>query len=417
MLKCPVCPISDIPDEAQQCEGCGTDLSPIQRVRELAKAQFNAAVSLAEMGDMEEATNRILAALAIDERLVEGRRLAGKLLWQCGRREEAVQQWRKALAFAPQDQEIVEMLAVAHREKSEARRRWAVPVFVAFVVVVLCAFSMYAPLRAVGRRLDRLEEETVAGRAYCETHSRPDTDYVALQADLGRAGRRAESLSREFSLYRAAHGHPDTVYVELVERTATIQEQAEAVSAALAAQQDLSGQMAAQEKALGGRLDAQAEALRGRLDALGERQTAMASALASAVKAGDERSAVMAAQYRSILEASLPALESLVPGDVEALTAEVQSLRTEKERLREETSEYRSRQLTWSEQQRKWYVSQRLTYVERRLTYLEPQYEARVVPWDRLRQVLQSLSNAPQGGSSADNNADRSLTGVPEGTP
>ena len=332
MLKCPVCPVADVPDEAQQCHGCGTDLSPIQKVRELAKAQFNAAVSLAESGDTEAAVNRVLAALTIDERFVTARKLAGRLLWQCGRHEEAVQQWRKALALTPEDQELAEMLDMACRERLKARSKVAACVSAALLVMVLCALGMYLPLRSVGNRLDGLEEETVVARAYRDTHSRPDSDYVALRADMGLARQTAETVSREFSQYRESYSHRDTDYLAQVQKAAAFEQQVGTAQASLAAEQDLREQIKARDKLMQQRLDtltkqqegfsaalgkaitsvedqsaawaklvaerdpreqiaAQGKVMEQRLNALGKQQEATAATLAKAITSWEERSA------------------------------------------------------------------------------------------------------------------------------
>ena len=145
------------------------------------------------------------------------------------------------------------------------------------------ALVMYAGLHAVGSRLGVLEEETVAARAYRETHSRPDSDYLTLQADSGRAHQAADALSRDFVQYRESHSHTDTDYHGQVQKAVALQEEIGAAQARLAAEQDLRQQIKAREKAMDQRLDA-----------LTKQQEAFAVTLAKVVKSVDDQSVAWA---------------------------------------------------------------------------------------------------------------------------
>ena len=147
-MKCPVCPQSDIPDGAAECPSCGTDLLPIQRVRELAKGRFNEAVRLVDIGAFDSACARLAAAIVEDNSFVQARTLLGKLLWRLGQADAAVRQWQQATALAPEDEEIRGLLDEARRAKRRGRaRRVTLVAAVAFgVIAALAATVMLARL-------------------------------------------------------------------------------------------------------------------------------------------------------------------------------------------------------------------------------------------------------------------------------
>ena len=109
-MKCPVCPASDIPDDSLSCPQCKTDLSALQRVRQLHLAEHNEAVRLADSGCLDLALDHTLAALALDEHFVPSMILAGKLFWRKKRFYEAIGRWQRAVSSAPENQEVKELL-------------------------------------------------------------------------------------------------------------------------------------------------------------------------------------------------------------------------------------------------------------------------------------------------------------------
>ena len=111
MINCPVCPTENIPDDIKTCPGCGTDLSPILRVRELSRAFYQEAIELANKGATDIAIQKVLSSLGLNEQQVDARILLGKLYWKKGQFREAINNWTYVTALSPENQAAKTLLA------------------------------------------------------------------------------------------------------------------------------------------------------------------------------------------------------------------------------------------------------------------------------------------------------------------
>ena len=146
MLKCPVCPREDIMDGANRCPGCGVDLTPIHRVRELPMQQFREAFALARLGKCEEALIYAAAAVALLPGVARARALYAKLLWNCGLHAVSLAEFDRAVQALPADDQL---RRDAQQAKSWAnRQRWISAALrsVAGIAVLACTY-MVATLR------------------------------------------------------------------------------------------------------------------------------------------------------------------------------------------------------------------------------------------------------------------------------
>lgn len=114
-MKCPVCPIDPVPEGATVCPGCGANVSPLRRLEELGTAFYCEAVQLARENATDEAIARASGVLALDSRNAKARKLLGKLLWRKGQVREAAQQWERAVALAPDDGQLRDLVSGARR--------------------------------------------------------------------------------------------------------------------------------------------------------------------------------------------------------------------------------------------------------------------------------------------------------------
>lgn len=225
-MQCPVCPFSEIPPDAPQCPNCGTELGPLRRVQELCGAQYNDALRLGEAGAADAAALRLAGCLALDEQFVPARRLLGKILWQQGRRDEAVFHWRRGLAVAPQDEELKALAAQADREvaRRRARRGFAGAAAVAGTLAVLAA-AAYLPWRAASRALDELRPRPAAPGA--ASTGAPQTGE-GVAAELQAVGNELRTLAatveqlREASAGRTRLEGLESSVAETVAATATL---------------------------------------------------------------------------------------------------------------------------------------------------------------------------------------------------
>lgn len=137
MINCPVCPTENIPDDIKTCPGCGTDLSPILRVRELSRAFYQEAIELANKGATDIAIQKVLSSLGLNEQQVDARILLGKLYWKKGQFREAINNWTYVTALSPENQAAKTLLAKA-RQKSLTRsiRKWV------GIIILFCSYGI-----------------------------------------------------------------------------------------------------------------------------------------------------------------------------------------------------------------------------------------------------------------------------------
>lgn len=120
-MDCPVCPITDLPSEAHTCPNCGTDLTPVLRISELADQCFNEGLTRATKGEYHRALETLLAGLVFDRVPTRFRLLIGKTLWHMDRPQEAVTQWRQVLDGEPSNAEASELINFAQKELRKKR--------------------------------------------------------------------------------------------------------------------------------------------------------------------------------------------------------------------------------------------------------------------------------------------------------
>ena len=146
MLKCPVCPREDIMDGANRCPGCGVDLTPIHRVRELPMQQFREAFALARLGKCEEALIYAAAAVALLPGVARARALYAKLLWNCGLHAVSLAEFDRAVQALPADDQLRRDAQQAKSWANRQRRISTALRSVAGIAVLACAY-MVATLR------------------------------------------------------------------------------------------------------------------------------------------------------------------------------------------------------------------------------------------------------------------------------
>jgi tetratricopeptide (TPR) repeat protein len=85
--------------------GCRLMYREVQATRLLEKSRLMSqqAIFAMEKGDLQEADHLLVQALQLCPQDVEARARYSRLLWQCGRRDEALDQMKIALRIAPRD--------------------------------------------------------------------------------------------------------------------------------------------------------------------------------------------------------------------------------------------------------------------------------------------------------------------------
>lgn len=121
-FRCPQCG-QEIPSEAVICPHCSSDLSALARLQWEHAIHHNAALALAQQGELELARARLLLALERNEGFVPSHTLLAKVNARLGRWEEARQSARRAAEIAPDDEAVQALWPAIQRAEQEAVAR------------------------------------------------------------------------------------------------------------------------------------------------------------------------------------------------------------------------------------------------------------------------------------------------------
>lgn len=121
-IQCPHCGQMVAPD-AVACPHCAYDLAALARLHWEHAIHHNAALVLAQQGDLELARARLLLALERNEGFVPSHTLLAKVNARLGRWAEAQQSARRAAELAPDDEAVQALLPAIERAEQEAIAR------------------------------------------------------------------------------------------------------------------------------------------------------------------------------------------------------------------------------------------------------------------------------------------------------
>jgi nucleoid-associated protein YgaU len=91
----------DIPEDRTACPVCGTDVTPLHRIRRLPRHYYNEGVEAANNGRLEVAIECLSAAVSLDESYGAAHKSLGDTYVKKAMYEEAVRHYAKALQFEP----------------------------------------------------------------------------------------------------------------------------------------------------------------------------------------------------------------------------------------------------------------------------------------------------------------------------
>jgi len=339
---CPVCLTPNIPPESATCPACHTDLGPLRRLADLARADFNEALALARAGATDAAIVRAAAAVTNDGRLIVARKLLGKLLWKVGRRSEALVQWQQAAELAPDDAELHGLLRRADRARPTRTMRIVTATALAGAVL-LCATAL--ALFHSDRTAERLAKLTVT---VAELASDKSTSNEKLAGDIRRLERRAQEAED-----RARHALSDLAKLREAKRQSDV------------------------------RLVELDESLRG----VGQSLELIRTQLASQRRANASLSKQLRArdqQQRDFIRDSLTAMLDLMKrADSSKLDAEAHELNGRIALLTSLADRYNDSGTSQADAERKKKVAAELAQARKQLETLEPRRRARLVPWEQ----------------------------------
>jgi hypothetical protein len=398
----------DVPPEAAACPSCGTDLTAVQRVRELAGAYFNESLSLAAAGRTEDALARVMAALALDDAAPASHKLAGKLLWRLDRPSDAARHWRRAAQLAPDDADLPRLLAEASALAARAgTRRTVRTLAAAAAAVVLVAIG--AGLAALA--VDRAPEAPAVDVPALQTaFARAEEAGRTLQGDLDRAVSDRLAAVAALDDHRRTHPHTadelasaaaqaDAAHTEaarLSEETRRLADDARRLEAAAARARE---EAASARKDLD-RASAAGAAARGRVEEL---QAALAGAQGAEARASaalaDARRA-LAARHAWMDATLLPRLAAARPARADVLALYIAAEQAEAERLAEAEQALARDGGSLFGAWRLSGVRDRLRLARTRLDLLEREYAETVKPWQDMMNAVEADVRAWQDGES-----------------
>lgn len=296
-MKCPVCPLENVPIGAQTCPSCGTELLPLYRVNELGARYFNRALELTADGNLDAALENACTAVNLDARSIPARILLGKILWKKKQREEAVSNWSEVLSVSPDNEEAQSLIAEATKELNAARRKR----FLARSTVAISVLVLAGGILLVSGLMNSTVSSLEASLASCKAEKASfqpgrsgegGEELAAMQA-------RIDAIERDFSAYRVSHTVSDSEALPLRERMANIeadrQNEDEAIAGLISGLGTIDGVIASQDGVTGTLIFS-----RGLFE--------------SGSNTLNAESETMLARVAGILKASIPALTVVVTG-------------------------------------------------------------------------------------------------------
>ncbi len=104
MLDCPVCLKKNVSEE--KCPQCGTDLSPVFRLKELPESYYNEGLLFIREGKLDEAIEKFTAAISLNPDSVDFLVVLGKAYAQKALYDESLSHLERALEIDPENEEV-----------------------------------------------------------------------------------------------------------------------------------------------------------------------------------------------------------------------------------------------------------------------------------------------------------------------
>jgi len=371
-MKCPVCPADNIAPGERKCPNCGTDLTAILKVNELAAAEFNDALALAQAGAVDGALLRAAAAAALDERFTAARVLLGKLLWRKNQFAEAVDQWQEALALDPDNRDVKQLLASARgkmRRRSllgAARAVGAVFAFAAVLVVAVVVSAQYVGARPAQSGPNRSDADD--WRAF---YGHSDAEYDQLKASLSDVNTKLTAANAELAAARTD------------------------LASGLAARNEMSRSFQSQLQQLAENHGRE----RAELSRANDSAAAAIESLRQELRLTLSRAQ---ARDRDTRDSLAYVLELLRPAGADKLSERIKTLQKELGELSAQEAKYKDRPYLF-DQIKLSRARKGLAACRRELDACQAEYEARVAPWERGMALLKTQAPAetdPAGKTS-----------------
>lgn len=372
MIKCPICPAQNVPEDAATCPACGADLSPISKVRELATSYYNEALQLEETGATDLAIGRLTTTLTLDGKHLEARKLLGKLLWRKNLRREAIDQWEQASKLAPEDESTVELLAVAkQRIKLGKAKKTAVGLGVLICLIVFVSILALFITNFAAERFALLNDR-----------------LSSLGSELDETRIRFEETEQAFSTYMSTHTHSDNEYAKLAELSTSYEQRFDEIRKTLNLEkgyrENASNQLRGLQSEIG-QLRSQYSHMTSSLAVLEKEIEVNVRELMTAKKALNNQREYLA-KYLP------PLLESLRPDGAYELEEKINKVSSQLERLRNLKEQHKARGIILIDSIIVFDIKNKINSTEKQLSSLQEKYNRHVKPWKRAMEIVGELT-------------------------
>jgi hypothetical protein len=448
MYKCPVCPADNIPEDSIHCPKCGTDLSPIRKIRELATIQYNDAVRFADLGATDIAISRLMSVLSLNEKFIEARKLLGKLFWKTKHMREAINQWKQALTFAPNDQEIKDMLQVAgQRMKLRLFRN----VFITLIVVLILVLAFYMPAYILFKtsnmqivRLTNQYQNTILqySRRYEDLRALEEKKYEIISNQYDDFKRELDSLktqqgnfvailaqiedSFQEKLYGSTNNYEDMIKQlknmgaqyenEIMTLSEVVKSDTNEMDSIKQEMNKIKQQIAQideynkisfsaiseteiQNRKEMSSINTSLGDVKQELQGLAYRQEQTESNIMKSVGSNTQdintAIATLRSQHQYLNKALVVLFESLCPGDPEKYTMKIIELENKLGKLHERESKYRARNIFIFDNFNINNIQTMIKQTEADLKLLQEEYNTKILPWQQSNEQIKILFNLP----------------------
>lgn len=208
-MKCPVCPFENIPDDAERCPNCGTDLSALHHINELGARHFNRALELAHANNNDAALPWTSSAVCLNREYIPARTLLGKIFWKKRHHKDALQQWEEAVKIDPENQDALTLLETARRAIRSARNRKKALGIIGVICMALVLILIFYTVRSLSSHIFSIRKELATYQAetdtlrgqlaqYKKNHTHSNSQVEVMQMKM-------TSLENQMAEYKVSH--------------------------------------------------------------------------------------------------------------------------------------------------------------------------------------------------------------------
>lgn len=149
MVDCPCGYGKNISEEQKNCHVCGTDLTPLHRLKAIPKLYYNEGIRLFERGNLDAAVEKLMTAISLEPNSADAYIALGNIYLQKGLYAEVLTYIKKALEIIPENENAIACMKKADElietkaKKERTRKQFTFAGFgITFIVGMLVLFFL-----------------------------------------------------------------------------------------------------------------------------------------------------------------------------------------------------------------------------------------------------------------------------------